>query len=556
MGWGCRSAAHGRRARGAGRIAAALAASVVASACGEPVKRPNILLAISDDQSWEHVSAAGTRGLETPAFDRVAASGVRFEHAFANAPGCAPSRAAILTGRPIWALGEAACQAARFPRTWPTFTEILDREGYLVGYTGKGWGPGSFGTDPEDNPVGWAWNARQPSAPPSGTAKVDYAGNFADFLAARRSGQPFFFWYGGFEPHRPYASGLGQSRGKRPDEVRVPAFLPDTPAVRSDLLDYYAEIEWFDEQLSRMLALLEQAGELEQTLVVVTSDNGMPFPRAKANLYDHGTRVPLAIAWPERIAGGRVVTDFATLAELASTLLEASGIRPPASMLEPSLLPLLLSGASGRVIPERDHVVLARERHTWCNPAPSIAPMRAIRTDRWLYVRNLRPEVWPAGHPNGRFSHDLLPFGDVEGSPTKWLLLEERSSHPREFQLAFGRRSPDELYDVGADPAQIENLAGEPRRAQVLGELRERLAATLAATADPRASGGGAVFDDAPYIQSRGVDTGGLYAAEFEALGPDKQRVQRERARARALSLSGLRARDLPAQRPEAIPQP
>ena len=517
-----------------------VAMAALALACGERPRPPNVLFCISDDQSWKHVSAVGTRAVETPSFDRLAAGGVRFEHAFANAPACAPSRAAILTGRPVWTLGEGACHGSRFPTAWPTLTEILEREGYAVGHTGKGWGPGTLADGITRNPAGSEWNERK-SPTPRGISDRDYAANFADFLESRNPGQPFFFWYGAHEPHRSYARGLGARQGKRIQDVDVPGFLPDTPEVRSDLLDYFAEIEWFDAQLARILATLEEAGELANTLVIVTSDNGMPFPRAKSNLYDYGSRVPLAVAWRDRIPGGRVVTDFVTLAELAPTILEAAGIRAPTTMLERSLLSVLTSHAEGRVERERDHVVLARERHTWCNPAPSIAPMRAIRTDRWLYLRNLRPEVWPAGHPQGRFNHNLLPFGEVDGSPTKWLLVEQRPAYQRLFELAFGKRPAEELYDLQGDPEQLENLAADPQQAPLLRRLRGRLDLMLTQSGDPRAIGNGAIFDDASYFGSHGVATGGLMLRDWEALPGDEQLDQRQRASERARSLGALR---------------
>ena len=217
-----------------------------------------------------------------------------------------------------------------------------------MGHTGKGWGPGTLAEGITRNPAGPEWNERK-SPTPRGISDRDYAANFADFLEARSPGQPFFFWYGAHEPHRSYARGLGARPGKSLQDVEVPGFLPDTLEVRSDLLDYFAEIEWFDAQLARILATLEEAGELANTLVIVTSDNGMPFPRAKSNLYDYGTRVPLAVAWRDRIPGGRLVTDFVTLAELAPTILEAAGIRAPTTMLERSLLSVLTSHAEGRV---------------------------------------------------------------------------------------------------------------------------------------------------------------------------------------------------------------
>ena len=143
-----------------------------------------------------------------------------------------------------------------------------------------------------------------------------------------------------------------------------PPFLPDHPDVRNDILDYFFEVERFDSELGGILSFLEERDQLANTIVIVTSDNGMPFPRAKADLYDYGSRVPLAIHWPERIPGGRVVNDFVSLVDIAPTILEAAGLEPIPDMTGRSLLGVLTSGMEGRVDSSRDHVILARERHT------------------------------------------------------------------------------------------------------------------------------------------------------------------------------------------------
>jgi uncharacterized sulfatase len=252
-------------------------------------RRPNILFAIADDQSFPHTSAMGDPVVKTPAFDRVAASGVLFRNAFCPAPQCAPSRAALLTSRHIWQLEEAGTHASLFPSKFAAYTTLLARAGYHVGLSGKGAGPCNFkdGGWPH-NPAGRSYDARR-IEPPEGINTNDYAANFADFLAARPKDAPFCFWFGSQEPHRAYARGSGVRSGKRLADAVVPPFLPDTGEVRSDILDYLTEIEYFDRQLARHLEQIARLGELENTIVVVTADNGMSFPHAKANLYDYGS---------------------------------------------------------------------------------------------------------------------------------------------------------------------------------------------------------------------------------------------------------------------------
>ncbi|MCH2374361.1 MAG: sulfatase, partial [Planctomycetes bacterium] len=260
--------------------------------------RPNVLVAISDDQSYPHASAYGYEALHTPAFDRVAKMGVLFQNAFTPAPGCSPMRAAFLTGRHVWQIEHAGTHASTFPAKYEGFQERLGTAGYFVGFTGKGWAPGNWkDTGRATNPAGPEFSKLTLRAP-EGIRSTDYAANFAEFLRQRPKGKPFSFWYGASEPHRKFKKGIGREHGLDPAKIVVPGFLPDTPEIRDDILDYCYEVEWFDEHLGRMLNLLEEQGELDNTIVIVTSDNGMAFPRAKANVYEYGIHMPLAVAWP------------------------------------------------------------------------------------------------------------------------------------------------------------------------------------------------------------------------------------------------------------------
>jgi arylsulfatase A-like enzyme len=278
--------------------------------------------------------------------------------------------------------------------------------------------------------------------------------------------------------------------------------------VRGDLLDYALEIEWFDRLLGQMLALLEAAGELDNTLVAVTGDNGLPFPRAKANLYDNGTHVPLAVRWGARAPGGRVVEDFVSLADLAPTFLEAAGVARPRAMTARSLVDLLASRKAGWVEPERDHVLCGRERHSMAQPdGEGGYPMRSIRTRDFLYVRNYRPERYPAGvdtrKPNA--------YRDVDPGPTKQYMMEHRAEPgvANLFELGFGKRPPEELYDLRSDAGEQRNLARQESAAAVKARLAAQLDQQLKAWRDPRATGGGQEFDRYPYYGSR--DPVGLF---------------------------------------------
>lgn len=479
-------------------------AAAALSGCRRPRdQRPNILFAISDDQSFPHTSAAGDRVVRTPAFDRVAERGVLFTNAISNSPGCAPSRAAILTGRSHWQLEEAGTHASYFPTKFEVYPDLLARAGYHVGHTGKGAGPANF-EGWKHNPAGPPYQQREAAQVPEGVSRNDYAANFADFLKARPAGAPFCFWFGATEPHRPYREGIGQQSGKRLEDVVVPPFLPDVAEVRSDMLDYYFEIEHFDRHLGRMLDMLEEAGELDNTLVVVTSDNGMAFPRAKATLYEYGIHLPLAVAWPARVPGGRRVEDLVSFTDFAPTFLEAAGLRPTPVMTGRSFLDVLLAGKSGIVDPARRRALSGRERHSHARFDNLGYPARALRTREFLYIRNFAPDRYPAGDPEGYY--------DIDGSPTKKYLLENRDKPGvRElFELTCGKNPPEQLYDIARDPGCLRNLAGSPEFGAVLEELRRELETTLREQQDPRVLGRGDIFESYPRFQVMRPELGGF----------------------------------------------
>lgn len=483
-----------------------------ASPQGQPKERqrPNILFVIADDQSYPHASAYGAAVFRTPAFDSIAKQGVLFTRAFVAAPQCSPSRAAILTGRNIWQLGEAGTHSSYFPRDIPVFTDALVSVGYFTGYTGKAWGPGNWqDAGWPHNPVGAEYNREQYEAVPyKGVSRNDYPRNFERFLEAKPADQPFFFWFGCHEPHRGYEYGSGQKQGLDPDSIDLPPFLPDHDTIRTDMLDYALEISWFDQQLQQMLALLERRGQLENTIVIVTADNGMAFPHAKASLYTYGIHVPLAICGPGISGGNRHVDDLVSLIDIAPTMLEYAGAAPLPHIPGKSLRPLLEHGASGIIDTGRQYVLAGRERHTHARPDNLGYPSRALRTHDYLYIRNLKPDRWPMGDPpplqvtDMDLDQDMSPivhgFEDIDGSPTKGFLLKRRAQWPALDALLFGKRLSEELYAVKTDPACLRNLAADSAHRQILASLRNKLEQQLIAEGDPRMTTGSEVFDGYP----------------------------------------------------------
>jgi len=482
--------------------AAATTVSLIGARADARAPRPNILFAIADDWSWPHASIVGASEVHTPAFDRVATEGILFTHCYDSAPSCTPSRGAILTGQYHWRLEEGGNLWSILPAKFKVYPDILEEHGYRIGYTGKGWSPG----DIEDagrsrNPAGPEYNRLQ-HKPPFSMHPIDYAANFRAFLDERPADQPFCFWYGGIEPHRPYEQGMGVASGKNPAAVQVPAIFPDAEAVRSDILDYYVEIENFDAHLGKMVALLQERGELENTLIVVTSDNGMPFPRAKSNLYRWGTNMPLAVRWGDRIRAGQVVDTLVSQTDFAPTFLEAAGISPLPDMTGKSLLPLL----TGREFVPRDHVLVGKERHAWVRPGGVGYPCRAIRTSDYLYIRNFKPDRWPAGDPVAYAENDPPgAFADIDDGPTKFFMMN-RSTDPqvqRLWESATAKRPEEELYDLKTDPDELNNVAGDSHYSGIKQQLSERLMQELAATNDPRAFGSGDAWDHYEYYAPR-----------------------------------------------------
>ena len=448
---------------------------------GKNSERPNILFCISDDQSWCHTSYEGCKITDTPNFDRVAKEGAYFQHAFVSNPTCSPARSSILTGQDFFRLEEAASNWATLDVKFKLYPDILAEHGYHCGSTGKTWGPGNHVVGGRDILPGHpAYNKH---AIPEDQRHIidwplDYAKNFEDFLSKKKPNQPFCFWYGSTCPHRPYKVGSGLKAGKRLEDVEVPGCLPDNEGLRTELLDYALEIEWFDIHLGRMMDHLEKIGELDDTIVVVTSDNGMPFMHAKGFCFDTGTRVPLAIRWPEKIKAGKVISDFVNLIDMAPTFLEAGGVDVPKDMSGKSLMNVFESKKSGRVDPERDFAITGRERF---NPWMACFPQRAIRTDDFLYIKNYHPER----------QCEVAGIHD-------WKYVKDRKDDPKYnklYKAGKDTRPAEELYYVKNDKWQMNNLAEDPKYKEIKENLARRMQRELVRLEDPRAIGKGELFE-------------------------------------------------------------
>ena len=473
-----------------------------ASICGA-AERPNILLVIADDWGRGDAGAYGNKWIKTPHFDKVASEGLRFDNAYTPNSKCAPSRANILTGRNSWQLKEAGNHAGFFPTEFKVYPEVLGEHGYFVGMTGKGWAPGTS-LDAEGKPrplTGREFQKRKAPQPTSKISTNDYAANFTDFLDAAPKDEPWCFWMGVQEPHREYEYGSGVAKGgkKIGDIDLIPSSWPDTPTVRNDLLDYAYEVEHLDRHIGRVVEELKKRGQLDNTLIVVTSDNGRPFPREKGNLYEAANHLPFVVMWKNGIkAPGRVVRDYVSFIDLAPTFLEAAGIAWEKSGMSPSpgirLSDVFNSGATDAIQPNRDHIILGQERHDVGRPNDQGYPIRSIIADGWLYSRNHAPDRWPAGNPE-------TGYLNTDGSPTKTAILTANRAKPGDphWLLCFGKRPAEELFDLQADPDCVNNLATAPGHQERRAALEARLLAKLKEQGDPRISGHGDLFDNYPY---------------------------------------------------------
>ena len=512
-----------------------------ARAANAPASTPNIVFLFADDWGRYANCYAGIEDrpsinqvLKTPNIDRVAREGVLFRHAFVTAPSCTPCRSSVLSGQYFFRTGLGAIlMGAQWDPRIPSYPLLLRDAGYHIGKSYKVWSPGT----PQDAPYGGQQYAyekagadfrirydehvmekvRQGMTVEAAKQAIlaQVRGNFDAFLADRKPGQPFCYWFGPSLTHRPFVKGSGKVLwGLDPDSLRgkLPKFTPDVPDVRVDYTDYMGQILAWDAGVGVIIEELRAIGELDNTLLVLSGDHGMPgVPGGKCNLYDHGVAVALIVRGPG-IKPGRVVDDFVNLMDLAPTFLEAGGLKPPAVMTGRSFLGVLRSGQSGLVDPSRTWVVTGRERHIdFAREGNLPYPQRSLRTRDFLYVRNFAPDRWPAGSP--KFSNDAdaptldavednlrACFPDMDASPTKAWLFGQRHNPQWQwyYDYAFGKRPAEQLFDLRKDPDQTVNVAADPAYVDTRLKLAARLTKILTDAGDPRVTGDGMTYERSP----------------------------------------------------------
>ncbi len=365
-------------------LLAALVCALTSAAelsAAEPAGRPNILFCFADD--WGRYASAFAKCedgpspnqvVRTPNVDRVAQNGVLFRRAFVNAPSCTPCRSSLLSGRYFFRTGRGAIlNGAVWDSTIPSYPLLLKDAGYHIGKSSKVWSPGT----PADAPYGGQTYSFQKAGmlfnkfstnvtkaisdgTPLEKAKeamlAEVRKNFEDFLAARKEGQPFCYWFGPTNTHRAWIKGSGKALwGIDPESLKgkLPKNLPDVPEVRQDFADYLGEAQAYDAYIGVLVKKLEETKQLDNTMIVLSGDHGAPgFPGGKCNLYDFGVGVTLVASLPGQ-KSGRVVDDLVSLIDLAPTFLDVAGVKHPDGINGRSLLPILKSDKSGQVDPMR-----------------------------------------------------------------------------------------------------------------------------------------------------------------------------------------------------------
>ncbi len=396
------------------------AAAAAAAPAGAQASPPNFVFLISDDHSQD-LGCYGNAAIRTPNLDRMAADGVRFTNAFVASPQCSPNRSAILSGSFPHTISTSRLHTP-YPEWEPSILEPLKQRGYFTGAFRK------VHQGPEFDK---RWNFY-------GGPKVPFE-KFFDALPAVR---PFYLHVGFTDPHRPYRPGAFNPPHDR-SKISVPAYLPDTPEVRDDLGNYYDAIARMDAECGRVFQLLRERNLDQNTLVIFTGDNGLPFPRGKGTCYEAGIRVPLLARWTGRLRAGSVRDELISHVDLPFTWLNAAGIAAPAKMQGRSFLPLL---AGGSYTPRRE---VFGERN-WHN---NFDPIRFIRTAEYKLILN------------GAARAPFRPISDIEASPAwqSYLNLARTGGlTPLQQRLLEPTRPLYELYAVAQDPLEQHNLATSP----------------------------------------------------------------------------------------------
>lgn len=403
-------------------------------------ERPNFLIFVADDMGWNDCGAYGHPSIRTPNIDALAKAGLRFDRAYLTCSSCSPSRCSMLTGRYPHATGAGELHLP-LPETQVLVTTPLRKAGYWTAAVGK-WHLGQAAKSQVDRV--------------QGSSPKEMGNAWVHAIKERPTDKPFFLWAAHSDPHRGYSAGAVDPP-HTPDSVVVPPFLPDTKEVRADLALYYDEVSRFDQHIGQTLAELERQGISDNTVVIVLSDNGRPFPYCKTMVHVPGVRTPFILRWPAQVDAGSVSESVISTLDLAPTVLDLAGVEVSSTFQGRSLKPILSD-------PQAEVRTYAFAEHNWHDYR---AFERGVHTQRYCYVRNWLPQT-----PG-------TPPADAVTSPTFKAMVQLRSEGALvksiEEQTFTIPRLEEFLYDVEADPYCVKNLTSGSEHAQVLAEMRVAL---------------------------------------------------------------------------------
>lgn len=424
---------------------------VASASAKEEVAPPNFVIFIADDVSWDDFGCTGNLDVQTPRIDALAAEGIQFNQVYLTTSSCSPTRNSIMAGRYPHNTGAAELHTQP-PFEMLSFPELLREAGYYSGHSGKF----HMGKNSERG-FDVIYRSKEDIGD-GGEA------SWVKMLRERPREQPFFFWMAALDGHRPW--GPNEFSGTHdPDTLEVPHYLADEPGTRRDLAQYYDEVFRFDHHIGQALDELEAQGALDNTVVLVMSDNGRPFPHSKTRLTDRGVKTPFILRWPECVSEPATSEALVSVIDIAPTVLELAGIAPKDSFQGHSFASVIRNPEKSF----RNHVFA---EHNWHDYE---AHERMARKGPYLYIRNARPELPQLGP------------ADSIGSPSHADLVERRKAGRLSAIQADLFRSPrpfEELYDCVADPEQLVNLASVPEYQNVLGELRHAMDLWMEQTAD------------------------------------------------------------------------
>lgn len=438
----------------------AVAASVFAA------NKPNVIIFIADDVSWNDFGCYGNKSARTPNIDALARHGIRFDRAFLTASSCSPSRSSIVTGRYPHNNGKAAELHKPISGHIPWFPELLRKAGYYTALSGK---HHMSSTAPQNGP-----KARPtPFDHVDNGRSKDNSGGHANWVQVTRNrpkDKPFFFWFAAYDAHRGWDADKQWNPDRygpmhNPEDVVVPPFLSDDIETRQDLASYYNEVTRFDHYIGRVVDELGAQQVLDNTLILVLADNGRPFPRAKTRLHDSGMKTALVAHWPAGIADGGECSSLVSVIDFAPTILSLAGCEVPETMQGVPMQPLF----AGRQASIRDY---AFSEHNWHDYE---ALGRSVRHGDYLLVRNFRPQkAWQG------------PADSVRSPSHQKLLSIRRSNRLTEAQkdVFLAPRPEIELYNFRDDPHQLHNLAGQPAVIGIQRNLEDVLDLWMEQTAD------------------------------------------------------------------------